>query len=127
MALTLGEAFGEGFGWKHDVSESCEIARTPVETQHAELWRMTSLRRCSVLRDLRVSSQSDRDWRLEGCVFGVLDVAATLGSALRAVASKLCFRDKSQLTDEHDFGGCECAQHVSKSFQTCGVVQIWLN
>ena len=24
---TLGKAFGEGFGWKHDVSDSCEIAR----------------------------------------------------------------------------------------------------
>ena len=32
MALTLGEAFGEGFGWKHDVSDSCEIARKRVET-----------------------------------------------------------------------------------------------
>ena len=30
-ALTLGEAFGEGFGWKHDVSDSCEIARKRVE------------------------------------------------------------------------------------------------
>ena len=32
MALTLGEAFGEGFGRKHDVSDSCEIERKRVET-----------------------------------------------------------------------------------------------
>ena len=30
MALTLCEAFGEGFGWKHN--DSCEIARKQVET-----------------------------------------------------------------------------------------------
>ena len=34
---------------------------------------------------------------LEDCVFGVLDVAVTLGIAFLAVALKLCFRDKSQL------------------------------
>ena len=28
----LGEAFGVGFGWKRDVSDSCEIARNRVET-----------------------------------------------------------------------------------------------
>ena len=27
----LGEAFGVGFGWKRDVSDSCEIARNRVE------------------------------------------------------------------------------------------------
>ena len=32
MALALGESFGEGFAWKHDVSNSCEIARKRVET-----------------------------------------------------------------------------------------------
>ena len=31
MARTLGEVFGEGFGWKHDVSDSCEIARKGVD------------------------------------------------------------------------------------------------
>ena len=31
MSLTLGEAFGEGFGWKHDVSDSCEIASKRAE------------------------------------------------------------------------------------------------
>ena len=31
MALTLGEALGEGFGWQHDVSDSCEIAKKRVE------------------------------------------------------------------------------------------------
>ena len=34
---------------------------------------------------------------MEGRVFGVLDVAAPLGFAFQGVASKLCFRDKSQL------------------------------
>ena len=32
---------------------------------------------------------------MEGGVFGVLDVAVTLGFAFQGVASKLCFRDKS--------------------------------
>ena len=49
-ALPLGEAFGEGFGWRRDVSDSCEIARNRVER-----------------------------------------------FAFQGVASKLCFRDKSQL------------------------------
>ena len=37
------------------------------------------------------------DERLESRVFGVLDVAAPLGFAFQGVASKRCFRDKSQL------------------------------
>ena len=54
--------------------------------------------------------------------FGVLDVAVTtLGFAFQALASKLCFDDKSQLKCE--FGGWECAQNVSRSVHTCGVVQ----
>ena len=28
MALLLGEAFGGGLGWKHEVSDSCEIVQT---------------------------------------------------------------------------------------------------
>ena len=32
MVLTFGEAFGEGFEWKHDVSDSCDIARKQLET-----------------------------------------------------------------------------------------------
>ena len=36
-------------------------------------------------------------WGWESRVFGVLDVAVPLGFALQGVASKLCFRDKSQL------------------------------
>ena len=36
-------------------------------------------------------------WRLESGVFGVLDVAVPLGFAFQDVASKICFRDKSQL------------------------------
>ena len=35
--------------------------------------------------------------RLESRVFGVLDVAVPWGFAFQGVASKLCFRDKSQL------------------------------
>ena len=34
---------------------------------------------------------------IESRVFGVLDVAVPLGFAFQGVASKLCFRDKSQL------------------------------
>ena len=34
---------------------------------------------------------------MESRVFGVLDVAVPLGLAFQGVASKLCFRDKSQL------------------------------
>ena len=34
---------------------------------------------------------------MEGGVFGVLDVAVTLGFAFQGVASKQCFPDKSQL------------------------------
>ena len=30
-ALPLGEAFGEDFGWKRDVSDSCEVAWKRVE------------------------------------------------------------------------------------------------
>ena len=45
-ALPLGEA---GFGWKRDVSDSCEIARNRVDMQEVEVWRMISLRRRSVL------------------------------------------------------------------------------
>ena len=52
-------------------------------------------------------------------VFGVLDVSVTLGFAFESVASKLCFHDS--LSSNGDFGGWECAQNVSKSFQTCGV------
>ena len=33
----------------------------------------------------------------ESCFFGVLDVAVPLGFACQGVASKRCFRDKSQL------------------------------
>ena len=47
--------------------------------------------------DPQFSVQSHWDWRFEGGAFGVLDVAVTLGFALQAVASKLCFRDRSQL------------------------------
>ena len=38
--VTLCEAFGEGLGWKRDVSESCEIARkrVDVETRDDEVW-----------------------------------------------------------------------------------------
>ena len=43
------------------------------------------------------SIESHWDWRLEIGVFGVLDVAVKLGFAFQGVASKLCFRDKSQL------------------------------
>ena len=45
----------------------------------------------------RFVRSSHWDWRLESGVFGVLDVAVTLGFAFQGVASKLCFRDKSQL------------------------------
>ena len=34
---------------------------------------------------------------MKSCVLGVLDVAVPLGFAFQGVASKLCFRDKSQL------------------------------
>ena len=34
---------------------------------------------------------------MESGVFGVLDVAVPLGFAFQGVASKICFRDKSQL------------------------------
>ena len=47
--LPLGEAFGEGLAWKRDVSDSCEIAWQRLETSDVEVWRMISLRRCSVL------------------------------------------------------------------------------
>ena len=47
-------------------------------------------------------------------VFLGLDVAVTLGFSFQAVASKLCFRDKSQ--PNGDFGGWECAQNVPKPF-----------
>ena len=53
---------------------------------------------------------------MESGVFGVLDVALTLGFAFQGVASKLCFRDKSQLKWRYGW----------KSFQTCGVVHILL-
>ena len=49
-----------------------------------------------------------------------LDVGVTLGFAFEAVASKLCFRDKSQL--KWRFWWRECAQNVSKTFQSCAVV-----
>ena len=38
-----------GLAWKRDVSDSCEIARKRVETSDVEVWRMSSLRRRSVL------------------------------------------------------------------------------
>ena len=41
--------------------------------------------------------KSHWDWRLEGGVLGVLDVAVTLGFAFKGDASKLCFRDNFQL------------------------------
>ena len=49
-------------------------------------------------------------------VFGVLDVAVPLGVAFQGVASKLCFRDTSQL---------KC-RFWTLGVQTCGVVQILL-
>ena len=71
------------------------------------------LRRCIVLCDPQYFVvRLGRDRRLEGGVFEVL-VAVTLGFAFQPVALKLCFRDKPQ--------------SASKSFQTCGVVQIFLN
>ena len=54
----------------------------------------------------------------------MLDVGVTLGLAFQAVASKLCF--VTGLSSNGDFGGWECAQNMSKSFQTCGAVQILL-
>ena len=58
----------------------------------------------------------------ESRVFGVLDVAVPLGFAFQGVASKLCFRDKSQLKCRFWWMGVY-AQNGSKSFQTCGVAQ----
>ena len=56
---------------------------------------MISLRRCSVF--VRSAVCCAVPSRLESRVFGVLDVAVPLGFAIQGVASKLCFRDKSQL------------------------------
>ena len=33
----IGQNFGEGFGWMHDVSDSCEIARKHVEAKRLEV------------------------------------------------------------------------------------------
>ena len=44
-------------------------------------------------------------------VFGVLDVAVPLGFAFQGVASKLCFRDKSQLKWRFSWMGV-CSERV---------------
>ena len=54
----------------------------------------------------------------------MLDVAVPLRFAFQAVASKLCF--VTSLSYNDDFGGWEGDLNVSKSFQTCGVVQVLL-
>ena len=66
--------------------------------------------RCRARNVMRFAAQAQRFVRSADCcgvplglafgesrVFGVLDVAVPLGFAFQGVASKLCFRDKSQL------------------------------
>ena len=53
MVLIVGEALGGGFGWKHDTSDSCEIAWKRMETKHVEVWMMiASAVFCQVLQVL---------------------------------------------------------------------------
>ena len=55
--LPLGEGFGVSLALKRDVSDSCEVARKRVETSEVEVWKMSSLRRRSFLRDRQFSAQ----------------------------------------------------------------------
>ena len=66
------------------------------------------------------------DWRLEGGVFGVL-VAVTLGFAFQGVASKLCFRDKSQLKCRFWWMGVcsECVEIIPNV--CCGAIMVEAN
>ena len=56
---------------------------------------------CRASNVMRLAAQAQWFVRSAVCcavrVFGVLDVAVPLGFAFQGVASKLCFRDKSQL------------------------------
>ena len=65
------------------MSHKSVLQECPVRVTHKSV-----LQECPT----RVSRKS-----LESRVFGVLDVAVPLGFAFQGVASKLCFRDKSQL------------------------------
>ena len=49
---------------------------------------------CRARNVMRFAAQAQR---LESRVFGALDVAVPLGFAFQGAASKLCFRDQSQL------------------------------
>ena len=79
--------------------------------------------RCGARNVMRFAAQAQRFVRsADYCVvplglafgescFGVLDVAVPLGFALQGVASKLCFRDKSQLKCRFWWMGV-CAERV---------------
>ena len=56
---------------------------------------------------------------MESGVFGVLDVAVTLGFAFQGVASKLCVRDQSQLKLRFWWMGV-CSEHVETPNVWCG-------
>ena len=48
------------------------------------------------LRDTQTPSPRHWDWRSQGGLLEVLDVAVTVGFAFQAFASKLCFRDRCE-------------------------------
>ena len=75
--------------------------------------------------EIRTFLRSHWDWRLESGVFGVLDVAVTLGFALQGVASKLCFRDTFQLKRRLWWMGV-CSESVELIPKARGAVQILL-
>ena len=85
----LGEAFGEICRWQ-------VIVRFVAQTVVLRRWMGEDEFTAQVQRLVR-SAVFCVVTLVEGGVLGVLDVAVPLGFAFQAVASKLCFRDKSQL------------------------------
>ena len=71
----------------------CDLHDTDMSRKKRDAFRCTGAAFCGICRLLR-SSIGISVWRV---VFGVLDVAVPLRFAFQGVASKLGFRDKSQL------------------------------
>ena len=72
----------------------CDLHDNDMSRKKRDAFRCTGAAFCEIRRLLR-SSIGISVWRV--VFFGVLDVAVSLGFAFQSVASKLGFRDKSQL------------------------------
>ena len=74
----------------------CDLRENDMSRKRRDAFRCTGAAFCEI-RSLLRSSIGVSVWRVVFLGCSVLDVAAPWGFAFQGVASKLCFRDKSQL------------------------------